>query len=522
MKSLKTFFLAVCCTLLPCQAALAGTLYSNIGAGFPSGSTVIYSTGSAFLGTTFTTTAGGNLSTLEIELKGKSPLTVGLYTDSAGQPGTLLESWNAIVPSGVGFNPIPTPTFLISLTHPLLTAATAYWIVLTQSSQSQVIWYSNDQNIAGGAWNNIGGGITDLIQFAADLPAPGIQLISGPPASVYITDSQNNRIRKIDASGIITTVAGNGAGMYGGDGGLATNAELHSPSGVALDGSGNLYIADTLNNRIRKVSTVGVIATVAGNGLPSYSGDGGPATLAGLNSPTGVALDSAGNLYIADERNNRIRKVNMAGAISTVAGNGTVGSGGDGGLAVNAEFYYPVGVAVDGSGDIYVADSGNQRIRKINSSGLVSTIAGNGVVGYSCANGAATAVGLHNPTGVALDGAGNLYIADYGNQCVREVSSGNLTTVAGDGLASYGGDGGPATSAALNYPTGAAVDSSGNLFIADYVNNRIREVNSGIITTVAGNGAAGFSGDGGPGTGATLYNPNGIAVSPAAVPVAGP
>jgi len=338
------------------------------------------------------------------------------------------------------------------------------------------------------------------------------------PEAVYISDSQNNRIRVVNTSGVIATSAGDGVQGFSGDTGLATNGELHTPFGIALDGAGNIYIADTLNNRIREVNTSGIITTIAGTGSAAYGGDGSAAVYAQLNHPMGVAVDMLGNLYIADEYNNRIRRVDTGGTITTVVGNGTVGSGGDGGTATSAQLYYPTGVAVDGSYNLYIADSDNQRIRKVDNLGKITTIAGSGQVGYSCANGIATSVGLHTPTGVAVDGKGDVFIADYGNQCIRKVDSlGNITTVAGDTIPTYGGDDGPATDAALNYPTGVAVDSSGILYIADYVNNRVRVVNaSGIIATLAGDGTAGYYGDGELASGAQLYQPTGVAVGPAA------
>jgi len=205
--------------------------------------------------------------------------------------------------------------------------------------------------------------------------------------------------------------------------------------------------------------------------------------------------------------------VNTAGVINTFAGTGTVGHGGDGGPATAATLYYPASVALDGLGNLYIADTNNQRIRKVNiSTGTITTVAGSGSVGLGCNGGVATAVGLHNPYGVAADGLGNIYIADTSNQCIRKVASGNITTLAGNGLASFSGDGGPATSAALNYPSGVAVDGVGNVYIADVVNNRVRVVTPlGTITTLAGTGVAHFSGDGGPATGAGLYNPTGVA-----------
>ena len=220
-------------------------------------------------------------------------------------------------------------------------------------------------------------------------------------------------------TGIITTIAGNGIAGYSGDGGLATNAELNNPYGVAVDSNGNIYIADTNNNRIRKVnSTTGIITTIAGNGTAGYSGDGGLATNAELYYPYGVAVDSNGNIYIADTYNNRIRKVNSTtGIITTIAGNGTAGYSGDGGPATNAQLNYPYGVAVDSSGNIYIADTDNNRIRKVNSTtGIITTIAGNGNPGYSGDGGPATNAELYDPSGVAVDSNGNIYIADYRQQ----------------------------------------------------------------------------------------------------------
>jgi uncharacterized protein (TIGR03437 family) len=332
--------------------------------------------------------------------------------------------------------------------------------------------------------------------------------------NLYIADYGNQRIRKVSAAGIITTVAGNGSQGYPGDGGPATSAELYNPSGVVVNTSGSVYIADTSNSRIRKVSAAGIITTVAGNGAEGYSGDGGPATSAQLFYPSGVALDASGNLYIADQNNNRIRKVSATGIITTVAGNGAEGYSGDGGSATSAQLNVPFGVAVDASGNIYIADSNNNRIRKVSATGIITTVAGNGAQGYSGDGGSATSAQLNFPYGVAVDASGNLYIADKFNERVRRVSAtGIITTVAGNGAQGYSGDGGLATSSQLNTPIGVAVDASGNLYIADEINERIRKVSAaGIITTVAGNGALGYSGDGGLATSAQLATPTGVAV----------
>ena len=348
------------------------------------------------------------------------------------------------------------------------------------------------------------------------LPAniPGTSASLFPPGSVALDRAGNvffadeYVVLRLDAiTGGLTLVAGNGTPGYSGDGGPATSAQLHGPSGVAVDASGSVYIADTYNHCIRKVSG-GTISTVAGNGTPGFSGDNGPAPSAQLNYPAGVALDSAGDLYIADTYNHRIRKVSN-GTISTVAGNGTVGHSGDNGPATSAQLNYPNGVAVDTAGGLYVADTYNHRIRQVSSNGTISTVAGNGTAGYSGDNGLPDGAQLNYPEGIAVDSTGNLYVADTNNNRIREVSNGAIATVAGNGGYVYGGDGGPAASAQLNAPPGVAVDSAGNLYIADY-NNRIRKVSNGVIVTVAG-GASSF-GDNGPAIGAELFHPYGVAV----------
>jgi uncharacterized protein (TIGR03437 family) len=331
--------------------------------------------------------------------------------------------------------------------------------------------------------------------------------------NVYAADSQNSIVVRISPSGVLTVVAGNGGAGFSGDGGPATTASLNYPSGVAVDSAGNLYIADSYNNRIRKVSG-GTITTVAGNGSAAFSGDGGPATSASLDGPWGVAVDPAGNLYIADIYNERIRRVS-GGTITTVAGNGSSGFAGDGGPATSASLLLDdSGVALDSTGNLYIADSGNYRVRRV-TNGTITTIAGNGTAGLSGNGGPATAASLNAPEGVAVDSAGNLYIADVWNGQIRMVSGGTITTVAGTGASGFSGEGGPATTASLYYPFGVAVDSSGNLYIADTLNGRIRKVSGGTITTVAGNGNPGFSGDGGPATSALLDNPNGVSADSA-------
>lgn len=331
--------------------------------------------------------------------------------------------------------------------------------------------------------------------------------------SLYIVDGLNHRIRKVSASGVISTVAGNDTFGFIGDGGAATSASLNSPFGVAVDSAGNLYIGDTDSHRIRKVSTNGVISTVAGR-TDGFSGDGGAATNASFRQPTAIATDSAGNIYVADYGNHRIRKVDSGGTVSTVAGSGADGFVGDGGAAASARLFGPFGVAADGAGNIYVVDNSSHRIRKVNSSGVISTVAGNGIQGFSGDGGPAASARLFGPFGMAVDSAGNLYIADNGNHRIRKVDTrGVISTVAGNASQGFGGDGGAATSASLNAPRAVAVDSVGNLYIADRGNHRIRKVSSaGIISTVAGNGLQGFSGEGGAATSASLWSPASVVI----------
>ncbi len=392
-------------------------------------------------------------------------------------------------------------------------------------------------------------------------------VLADSQGNVYVSDNDNCLVTKINSAGIISVVAGNGVCSYSGDGGPATSAALNQPAQMAMDSAGNLYIADFNNGVVRKVTSAGIMSTVAGTGGCCYTGDGGPAAKATLFGPTGLAVDSAGNLYIADTEDNAIRKVNSSGIISTVAGTGTAGFSGDGGPATSAQLNNPRGVAVDAAGNIYIGDTSNFRVRKVMPSGIISTIAGTGIQTSSGDGGPAVNANLSFPEGLALDSAGDLYIADYARETIRKINAlGIISTVAGNGLNNFGGDGGPATSAALAEPQSVSVDPAGNLYIADFQNHRVRVVNpagtittfagqillgnngpatrallaqpyhvafdgsgdmyiadiannmirkvsaAGIITTYAGTGARGFSGDGGPATSALLSQPEGVAV----------
>jgi uncharacterized protein (TIGR03437 family) len=404
------------------------------------------------------------------------------------------------------------------------------------------------------------------LQAALENPA-GLALDSD--GTLYVADSDANRVRKITRGGIISTVAGTGAGAEAGDGGPATQARLNGPAGLTFDSSGALIIADQFGNRLRRIDPVtalistiagtaqaglagdgsvavnaslyapidvvasgsnlyvadfgnfrlrllsgGILSTVAGNGNFQYTGDGGIAGAASLPSPDGLAIDGNGNVFICDTYANRVRGVNFFGVIDVIAGGNTAGFSGDGGPAAGATLVDCDAIAIDASGNLYVADVHNRRIRRIDSSGTITTVAGNGVNGFSGDGGQATAAALSNPEGVAVDPHGNLYVADTGNNRIRRVSaSGTITTIAGNGNTGVAPDGVSAVGAPLNGPARVAVDASGNIYFSDNRNNMVRRISSaGFLSTVAGNGAYGFSGDGGPAKSAMLANPLGIAI----------
>ena len=375
---------------------------------------------------------------------------------------------------------------------------------------------------------------------AAQLNIPRHIIVSSS-GEIYFSEVGNQRVRKIDVSGIITTVAGTGIAGFAGDGGAATSARLFNPFGLAFDTPGNLFIADVDNHRVRRVSTTGIITTVAGTGSLTFSGDGGRATLAGLASPTRMTFDPAGNMYVPSSiPNHRIRRV-VAGAdglitgavdeiISTIAGTGSATYGGDGGPATAASINRPFAISRDSAGNLFFADFGNLRVRQIDPSGTITTYAGNGLCCYSADQRPAIQATLNFPTGITRDASGNYYIADRDNHRIRVVNNqasaitvagltinpGNIRTIAGTGAAGYGGDGGPATSAVLNMPYYIEVDSAGNIYFSDFINHRVRKIaTTGVITTVAGTGVAGFTGTGGPATSAAFNGPLGLALDSA-------
>jgi sugar lactone lactonase YvrE len=347
---------------------------------------------------------------------------------------------------------------------------------------------------------------------SAQLNLPhGVAVDSG--GNVYVADWGNNRIRKI-ASSNISTIAGNGLGSYSGDAGTATSAQFNTPSAVALDATGNLYIADTANNVVRMITAKGVITTFAGTGTAGFSGDGSAANKAQLSAPSSLAVDAAGNVYIADTGNLRVRVVSANGNIATFAGSGSPGYGGDGGAASSATFYLPTAVATDKAGNVYIADYEVGVVRKVTTAGIISTVAGNGGTGYSGDGGSATVAQLNGPSALTFDPAGNLYIAQMGDSRVRMVSTqGIITTIAGNGSDGYLGEGLPAVSSELSAPTGLAADANGNVFISMFGNRVMKVGTDGTLNTIAGTGLPGYSGDCGVAVNAQLYLPQGIALS---------
>jgi uncharacterized protein (TIGR03437 family) len=340
--------------------------------------------------------------------------------------------------------------------------------------------------------------IQKLVGFGAASTVAGSGRDLAIDAAGNLVTANGTHVQRINAAGTIVSIAGGGSFVFAGDGGPATAAVLNGPGGVAIDSSGAVWIADGGNGRIRKVSASGGISTVVDQ----------------LTYPTGVALDASGNLLIADQNSDRIRKLNAAGVVSTLAGIGMPGYNGDLLPAIAAQLFSPAAVAADAGGNLYIADAGNQRVRRVNAGGWISTVAGNGSRGVAVSNSSAISASLDTPRGVCVDAAGNLYIADTANNAIRKVSlDGIITTLAGRGTAGFSGDGGPASAAQLTQPRGIAMDAAGNLWIADTGNHRVRRITpDGTITTIAGNGQPGFSGDGDLAASAQLQSPAAIAI----------
>ncbi len=327
-----------------------------------------------------------------------------------------------------------------------------------------------------------GGAVSDVLE---DGPATSVALsnpyglVIDTLGNIFFADRNNHALRLIDTHGNLSTIAGTGKPGYNGDGKRAIKAKMDYPICVAFDNLGNLLFSDRYNNCIRKISPAqnGIITKIAGTGSAGYSGEGSAATDAQLNGPGGIVTDELGNLIFCDAHNHCIRKIASSGVIRTIAGTGVKGYSGDGGLAYKAELNEPYCIALSKGGDLYFTEYGNMRVRKIDKKGVISTIAGNGKKGFDGDDGPATLASLNNPTGITLDEWGNIYIADSENDRIRKIDrSGNIRTIAGNGKRGFSGDGGLAENAQLNSPTGIAFDRSGNLFISDLNNNRIRRI----------------------------------------------
>ena len=410
------------------------------------------------------------------------------------------------------------------LTQPFPVVIDAAGNVYISDNSSQTIRMVNTAGIIStfaGQANNSGysgdGGQASAAQFYYQ---QGIAIDA--TGNFYVADAGNNVVRKIDLTGIITTIGG--IKGVGGDNGPATAANLSQPTAMAFDAMGNMLIADRDNNLIRKISTTGIITTFAGTGVGGAGGNGGQATDAQLNGPTGIAVDAAGNVYCSLFYGSSVRVINTSGVINLL-GSGGYGYYGDGGPVANASFRYPTGLAFDAAGNLYIADSQDALVRKVNTNGIISTVAGDTTnlinnpygtpnQGYSGDGGAATAAMLNSPVAVAVDAAGNIFIADQNNQVIRMVNTaGIISTFAGQpGSSGFSGDGGPATAAMLGNPSGLAFDNMGNLYVTELTNNRIRMINTvGIISTVVGDGSYSFGGDGGLAIAAKMAYPKGLA-----------
>jgi uncharacterized protein (TIGR03437 family) len=440
----------------PVQVSVSSLSFSyTVGAAVPPSQTVVITSPGASL--TFTaaasTTSEGNwLSVTPTSGNVNNTLTISV-NPAALAPGTY-NGTITITPSGAGNAP---QTISVRLT---VNGQTSSAIITTVAGNGLIPFPS-------------GGGAATSTPMGAN----GVAVDRN--GTLYVADTVSNRVLKV-SGGTATLFAGNGTFTFAGDGGPAANASFFTPMSVAVDSAANVYIADSINNRVRRVSSAGTITTVAGNGSPAFGGDGGPAAIASLSTPAAVAVDGSGNLYIADQGNNRVRKVSSAGTITTIAGSASPGFSGDGGPAVGAGISLPGGLAVDAAGNVYFSDINNNRIRKVSTSGTISTVVGNGTKGFSGDGGPATSAAINLFTshdGLAMDDTGNLYIPDAANNRVRRVDgTGTINTIVGNGTAGFSGDGSPATTAGLNSPTDVAVDASGNLFIADTTNNRVRKV----------------------------------------------
>ncbi|MES2704781.1 MAG: T9SS type A sorting domain-containing protein [Bacteroidota bacterium] len=366
-------------------------------------------------------------------------------------------------------------------------------LILTLSANAQLQKINTFAGTGTAGYNGDGGAAT-----GKQLNGPYSVAVDAA-GNVYVVDFFSLRVRKVATNGVITTVAGTGSLGYTGDGSIATSANLH-PHAVTVDKTGNIYIVDGTYGVVRKVTPLGFITTIAGNGINGYTGDNGPALGAMLNRPHGITIDSKGRIIIADAANEMVRRIDAAGVITKIAGSGIKGYSGDGALAVSAQLDSPFAVTTDRKGSIYVADMLNHAVRKIDTFGIITTYAGTGVAGYTGDNGAAALATLDGPAGLTTDSIGNLYIADANNNVIRKVDTfGVITTAVGNGTPGFGGDLGYVNGANLRQPYDVAIDAAGSLYIADASNHRIRKTYATVgITATTGAGIEVYPNPAGP------------------------
>lgn len=356
-----------------------------------------------------------------------------------------------------------------------ITLDTSKTCTATFDIPAQTVAQGQTYTIAGNGTSGFSGDGGAAIQAQLRFPAG---LAMDAQNRLYVADSLNNRIRRLE-NGILTTVAGSGIYGFAGDGGSAINAQFRNPTALSISNDGSIFVSDSNNHRIRKIATNGVISTIAGTGEFGFSGDNGSANVAQLNVPQGISVDRAGNLYIADTNNHRIRRVDTSGRITTFAGIGTAGFSGDGDFAALSQLNQPTSVRINSVGEIFIADSGNHRLRKIDASGIIRTVAGSGNSGFAGDNALAINALLNYPRGISFDRDGNIYFADSNNHRIRKIDLNNkISTIAGSGSAGFAGDGNTALSVLFNNPTDILIDNSGNLFVADYANQRVRRIDA--------------------------------------------
>jgi hypothetical protein len=431
--------------------------------------------------------------------------------------GLLAGSASAQTTSFPGTTPVGQSTAAVTVTVNITSTGMASApVVVTQGASGLGFAQAGGGTCAAGVSYTAGQSCTVNVTFTPVYPGMrmgAVEILNaagGVLGEALLTGMASGPLAVL-APGRIDTVAGDALWVYNGDGEAATVANIFLPMGLVTDGKGNLFLSDANNNRIRRVDAAsGAITTVAGTGIPGFGGDGGPATSAQISLPGGIAMDGAGNLYVADQGNSSVRRIDaVTGIITTVAGNDSTGYTGDGGLATAAQLNLPEGVALDGNGNLYIADTGNNVVRMVSPSGIITTVAGTGTNGYSGDGGPATAAKLASPWSVLVTPSGTLLVSDFGNNRVRQVIGGTITTFAGVGTQGFSGDGSSAAQAQLAQPASLTMDPAGDLFIGDSANNRVREVlsSTGVIQTVAGTGGEQFAGDGGPSNLASLYGP---------------